>query len=549
MKRRALVGVVIATTLLAACGSDSGSGGGTTAPPVTTAASTTAASTTTTGAGTGEVTTPSSPGAETTGTAPAAPPSGVLRVGSFADPISFDPTVAQPQTYLYMNAVYDTLLRRDAKGELLPGLATEWSQPDLDTWEFELRQGVTFTDGAPFDAAAVKANLDRDRTKPGNPSASNFVGITDVVVVDPATVRVEFDEPNPAFADGMATYASAMVSPNALDTDLTRAPVGTGGWIYDKADSQDTVKHVFTLNPNYWDKASQGVERIEVLVLADNNARLNALKSGQVDMIDTVTSGQVDQVGSDAEVVTINDQVNMLVIGDRNGELVPAFAKTEVRQAIAYAIDREAFNDAVFGGKGGAEGGFFATSSKWYDPATKDAYPYDPDKARDLLKQAGFPDGFSFKLATFSTIKTQAEAIAQLLGDVGIKVELTDIQPGTSLAEYRKKNFAAIFVPTSFSHPHEMWARLVGATGALNPWGITSPDIDAIALAAAPLTGAEQQAKYAELQEAILDAGVAPVLAQSSVNAAVRPNVTSSLGELFIYSGERGIRPQGLRVG
>src|SRR5690606_16028346 len=153
-----------------------------------------------------------------------------------------------------------------------------------------------------------------------------------------------FSEPAPAFPLEMSMVMGMMVSPDALDGDLTRAPAGSGPWIWQADESQAGVVEVFELNPDYWDPSVQGVERIEVQAIADNNARVNALMAGDIDLASSVQANQVaDLESAGMDVVNVAATLPFLVIVDREGATVPALADVRVRQAIGYAIDREAF--------------------------------------------------------------------------------------------------------------------------------------------------------------------------------------------------------------
>src|SRR5690606_2992565 len=140
-----------------------------------------------------------------------------------------------------------------------PSLATAWEAVDATTWRFELRDDVTFHDGTPFAAEAAKANIERQAATEGNPNASVLAPLDGVDVVDPYTVDVRFTEPAPAFPLEMSMVMGMMASPAAFETDMTRAPAGSGPWIWNQSDSQAGVVEVFDVNPDYWAPDDQGV--------------------------------------------------------------------------------------------------------------------------------------------------------------------------------------------------------------------------------------------------------------------------------------------------
>lgn len=472
---------------------------------------------------------------------------GTLKIGTFGDVQSFDPALAQASSGVFINTVYDTLLRQDKDENLRPALATKWTQPDPSTWQFTLRTGVTFTDGTPFDSAAVKANLEHDKSTPG-PNQAVFADITSIDTPSPDAVVVRFSTPNPSFDVDMSTSLGAMGSPMGITAGtLAKDPVGTGGWVYDPAKSQVGVKYVFAANPNYWDKPNQKVKTVEISVIADNNARINALKTGAVDVIDAVFPTAADDLrGAGLQVVSQPDQVVMMFIGDRDGKVVPALKDPRVREAMNLAIDRQAVQKTLGAGTGDDSATVYAQGSKWYDSANADLLKYNPDKAKQLLKEAGYANGFTFEAPVFSTTQTQNEAIAQQLAAVGITMNLVPVAPGTAGPEFRKQKYPVVFGPVSVVHPNDFWSVFVRADGGWDPFKVDTSKIDDLAENAARAKTPDEQKKiYGQMEAEILREGVFLLLGHTPILAAASKNVS---GALYIEDGERSIRPLGLSV-
>ena len=187
-----------------------------------------------------------------------------------------------------------------------------------------------------------------------------------------------------------------MISPNALDgRDLTRDPQGSGPWIWSDADSQAGVTEVYNLNPNYWNPADQGVETVTVTAVPDNNARLNALLTGEADIMSTTRDAQIDAgVEAGNVLISVPNFFAYLIITDRAGEFDSPLADERVRRAILLSLDRDAYANAMHFGKADSLGGIYPPAfSQFNVPELDTKYTYDPEEARRLLAEAGYPDG------------------------------------------------------------------------------------------------------------------------------------------------------------
>ena len=188
-----------------------------------------------------------------------AAPAGELRVASFGPVTSYNPAAVNSAQFGYLIPVYDTLTRQNADLQVVPGLATAWTRPEPNIWEFTVRDDVVFHDGAAFGAQVAVDNIDYHATFEGNPNAGTWATFVEARVVDDVTFQVEFAQPVPQFPLSMSLIQGMMISPNALDgADLTRSPQGSGPWVHSDADSQAGVTEVFALNENYWNPRRPG---------------------------------------------------------------------------------------------------------------------------------------------------------------------------------------------------------------------------------------------------------------------------------------------------
>ncbi len=236
-------------------------------------------------------------GAGASGNAPQAA-STALTLGTTQDVRSWDPAQAHVGHLLQpYQAAYDTLILREPDGKLSPMLATEWKYNAENTkLTVDLREGVTFSDGAVFDADAAKANLDHFREANG-PQMAQLKSVTDVKVVDADTIDIELKAADPALEYFLSQAAGLMGSPKALGTEgIKTEPVGSGPYVMDKAATVKDSQAVFTAREGYWNKDLQKYQKLTLKVLTDPTARTNALVSGQVDatLLDPKTGKQAE---------------------------------------------------------------------------------------------------------------------------------------------------------------------------------------------------------------------------------------------------------------
>ncbi|MDE0320878.1 MAG: ABC transporter substrate-binding protein [Acidimicrobiaceae bacterium] len=533
--------MVLAAFALAAsaCGggdSDSGSGtaSATTAATATTAAAapapaTTQAQTQVTIAAVEQTTT--TQGAVTTTAAPIPPPEGTLRMVEFSPVTSFNPAASQTAQSAYHYPTYDTLTRQRNDLSLEPSLATSWTQPSPNVWRFTVRDDVVFHDGAEFNAQVAVDNMHYHANFQGNPNAATWAAFVDARVVDDTTFEVEFSVPAPQFPLEMSMVMGMMISPNALDgRDLTRDPQGSGPWIWSDADSQAGVTEVYNLNPNYWNPADQGVETVTVTAVPDNNARLNALLTGETDIMSTTRDAQID-AGTEAGnvLISVPNFFAYLIVTDRAGEFDSPLGDERVRRAILLSLDRDAYADAMHFGKADSLGGIYPPAfSQFNVPELDTKYSYDPDEARRLLAEAGYPDGVTIRMPIMPAINPIVEFVVQMLGASGITIELIQINngelgPGTATAQWGISWFRDLLV-----HPARDLGKFMGETGRFNAFRLGDlDDLEATLVDALNAPSVEEGYDlYAEVMEGLIDRGVVLPLAHGGQNALYAPYVS-----------------------
>lgn len=381
--------------------------------------------------------------AEPEETAPEVPaPSGTVRFAGLVSLVTLDPHNFSGGGLSWLTPVYESLFRsvRGEGGAIEPLLGTGYSVDGLDI-TITLRDDVTFTDGEPFNAAAVKANLERGKAVG---IRAEFAAIDSVSVVDEFTVAVTLAAPTPSFILDMAGVPGFMISPAALDDPaLDRNPVGTGPWVYNTAESREGEVHVYTVNDGYWDPSAQGLERIEVYDMPDAQARLNALKTGQLD-IAGIAGPAAAEAQADPALGLISLGTNWVLgalILDRNGTVVPAFASPEVREAMSISIDRDAWAQVIDFGLGTPNLQPYPKGHWAHNDALDENIEFNPERARQLMADAGYGDGFSFTMPSIGFFGRHAEVLGEFWRDIGIDMNVEVLEPGTLAGRSRSTDF------------------------------------------------------------------------------------------------------------
>lgn len=449
------------------------------------------------GAGAGGA--PETDGSGEGGTDVAADPEASLIFYDAAGNEHLDPHEANANSSLSQEqlwAVYDRLVHLTPEGDPIPGLATEWSyNDDLTQFTMTLREGVKFHDGTPFNADAVVTNLQRQvdlGAQVGATVKNALAFIASFEAVDESTVTVDLTEPTGQMAFWFSQQPGMMVSPAALEggnVGVDLEPVGTGPFRVKSFESLGVS--VYERNEDYWDGTEGRPATFEHHYVPEGQARLNAVQSGQANLA-IIDASQIPAAEAAGLEVQINPQTSLWNIYVNNGKDHPT-GDQKVRQAIMHAIDRDALVDNLTFGSGQSAVQLFPEGSPVYDEELAGLYPYDPDKSRELLTEAGFPDGFTldFILLNNSEYRQLAEAIQQMLAEVGITVEfeIVDIAQGNIFYTPPPRGDVMMARWGGRPDPLMTFQETVGSTGTYSPLGaIASPEIDELIAEARVLT-------------------------------------------------------------
>ena len=365
----------------------------------------------------------------------------ILRIGSAAAQNSLDPALIAVGADAFLYPVYETLIKRDAQALLGPGLATEWELSDDATeLTLTLREGVTFHDGAPFDADAVKANLEAAPDR-GGAIASQLRIVTDVEVIDDTHVKLTMSRPAADILGVLASQAGMMISPEALGSqDLGTNPVGTGPFLLDSVTQNKTS---FVAWDGYWDPDRIKLDGIEFLRLDEAQTRLNAVLTGEVDIAMVMPFPSVAEQKERAPDTVISEigyraYSVALWVNSAQGK----WANPALRQAAMHAIDRAGIAESLYG-DGGCEPVIqpYPTSYWASDPALADheAGEYDPALAQELIEDAGLVGTpVNIYVGSVPVYQNMAASIQEQFNAVGLSVTVEALDTGT-LSDLRSK--------------------------------------------------------------------------------------------------------------
>lgn len=366
--------------------------------------------------------------------------SSLLRIGAYANPTSLDPAASNSSSdNVYFSILYDSLVSLDEESLLpQPGLAKSFRFVDPTTLVMNLVEGVKFQDGTSLDAEAVKFNLERYRDDPASSRRSDLARVKAVDVTSEYEVKLTLDEPDPSVVLFLGGRTGCMVSPKALKEAggrVDRTPVGVGPWkLVSWADGD---RLIFEASTGYWQADLPRSKNLEAIIIADSSARFRALQSGQIDMALQLSSRQLPLLEKNPELVTLSGP-SLFVYHFYMNNSRGAMKDPRVRRALSLAIDRDAFVRATM--QGGAEPTTqYYPKGHWaYVPALDEAPSYDPQKAKELLAEAGYPDGLELDFRGYSDQESvqRQEVLMNLFNQVGIRGKFTNAPLAEAISKF-----------------------------------------------------------------------------------------------------------------
>lgn len=385
-----------------------------------------------------------------------------LTIAVATEPTSLDPHFqALNSNHELSMHVYDTLSKVDAHMQIAPALATKWHAVDAKTWEFKLRQGVKFHDGSPFTAKDVVFSIQRAPKVPNAPSTyrRRVSHVAEAAAVDDHTVRITTKNPFPLLPNYLAglpiiSHQTGMETESGAFNDGSKAN-GTGPYRFVEFKRGDRVS--FTANPNWWNGKPKW-DNVTVRWITSGPARTAALLAGDVDLIASVSPTDVKKLEADPNfevAATASSRVIYwsLDVSREQAEHITAkdgspinnpLRDVRVRRALSMAIDRNAITDNVMEGLAVPANQIVSAGFGGHDPDIE-VPDYDPEGAKRLLAEAGYPDGFKFTLhATndrYVNDAKLAQAIAQMFSRIGIDMTVETMPVSVYYGKARKHEF------------------------------------------------------------------------------------------------------------
>ena len=375
-----------------------------------------------------------------------------LTVSQSSDTTTLDPQMQgkMPSMNILIN-MFDTLVTRDNNNSLAPSLATSWKAINDTTWQFKLRTDVKFTDGEPFNADVVKYSIERLINPATKSPIVELADVKEVDVVDESTVNIVTKIPDPIIPNKMVLFDGVMVPPQYIQAHgaayFALNPVGTGPFEFVSwtKDSQVVMK----ANPDYW-RGAPSIKNLIIRTIPNAADAVAALKTGEVDIAyDGITGDVVNQLKSYKNVKIVKSPwIRTSYIDIDTTVANSPLANQQVRQALNYAIDVPTIISTVLGGNAKRVSTIIPSQNFGYDK-TITPYTYDTTKAKQLLAQAGYPNGFSVKLDGINDDAVVIQALVAQFAQAGIKITMNLMDSTTFAANITAKKVAPLYLQSN----------------------------------------------------------------------------------------------------
>lgn len=380
-----------------------------------------------------------------------------LTIAAAAQPDTLDPqATAATSAFAITKSLYDTLAEVNQQGEIVPSLASSWDiSSDALTYTFHL-ENATFADGSALDSQDVRATIERIQSKAlASPKRTEFEPISGIATPDPRTVVLTLSKPDPALLATLASGWGAILPSQAIADghDFANHPDGTGPfrlgtWV---RDSSLTLLR----NPDYF-QGAPALSQVTVSFVKDAAVQLQGLLSGQFDVIDTVSSSDEQTVTNNASLRLVKKPSGLVLVASINNRR-DYLSDPRVRTALNLAVDKQTILNVAYGG-GTPVGTFMEAGSPWL-PASIKPFPYDPEKAKALLQEAGVPKNWTLQLVLPQPYPTHIKAgqmLQAMLSQVGVKSTIKVVEWG-------------VWLSTVYGGPHDFDLTVIGHTGKLDP--------------------------------------------------------------------------------
>ncbi|MET3290005.1 UNVERIFIED_CONTAM: peptide/nickel transport system substrate-binding protein [Brevibacillus sp. OAP136] len=439
-------------------------------------------------------------------------PGGVLKLARAQDVSNLDPIVPGDNMSIWtLLLMYDQLVRVSPDGNgLEPALATEWKvSDDGKTYTFTLRKGVKFHDGSPMTAADVKFSLDRARGKESSWSWI-YTGIDSVEATGDDVVTIKTKTPYAPLLSSLALFSSSIVSEKAVKDKgkdfLSSNEMGTGP--FRLAEWQRGQKVALEKNPDYWQQGKPYLDGVELVQVPEDTTRMLQLRAGEIDIASNVPFNSLEELKTDPNLNVMAVQQSRIDVLTINNTREP-FQDVKVRQAINYAIDKDAIIKNVLLGNGEAATSYLP-KMKFFNDQLK-GYKYDLDKAKQLMTESSKPNGFKTSLLISSGNETERQIgviVKEQLAAIGIYLDIQLMEPGAAdeAINAMKYDLASTYFTTDIIDPDELTSFEVVSTGGTNSYhtGYKNPKVDELSdKAREELDESKRKEMYFEIQRLV----------------------------------------------
>jgi len=492
-----------------------------------------------------------------------------FRYANQGDALSMDPHSLNESLQLnFLANIYEPLVGRGKKLELVPALATDWKQTAPTVWRFNLRKGVQFHDGTPFTADDVIFSYNRARSDTSD--VKTYVGaVKEIRKVDDHAVDIVTNEPFPILPDVISLWM--MMSKKWSEENRATVPVDKRKGVENTASFKANGTGPFRLrarepgirttlqrNLNYWGKIESNIEDVVFTPIGNASTRVAALLSGEIDMMEPVPVQDVSRIAAAASLkVMQGPELRTIFLGmdqSRNELLFSSvkgknpFKDKRVRQAFYQAIDINAIQKAVMRGASAPTGLMIAPGIKGFPADLNKRLPYDPAAAQKLLAEAGYPQGFEVGMNCpndrYVNDEEICKAVATMLAKAGVKVNLTAETKATYFPKILSRNtsfYLLGWTPGSYDSHNPLFALMAtpgaGGQGQFNLGSYSNPKLDELTKAIATETDvAKRMAMISEAMKIHQDEIGHIPLHQQALAWAMKKNVdTVQLADNFMF--------------
>lgn len=434
----------------------------------------------------------------------------VLKYATESEPIGLDPhTITAAASIRIFKQIYNTLIDVDDNMNFIPELAEDWDQPDELTYIFKLRKGVKFHNGREMVAEDVKYSFERVLDPEVAAIGKSYYDMIDTIeIVDDYTIKFRLTEPFAPFLTNLTSLYGAIVPKEVVEENgsLMQVACGTGPfklkeWIPDN-------KIILEKNSDYFEEGLPKLDGVEYYVMTDESSRIAAIRTGKVDLIKLPASG-VSLLEGNTDVVIKPYQSNEYSYLGFNLDL-DKFKDVGVRQAISYAVNRQEIIDLAYNGEASVSGFVTPAMGRWaIDYANEDLYQQNIEKAKQLMADAGYPDGFETKISVglYDDIRATGEILQKQLERIGIKASIENLESGQYVDSWSNKTHEMMAGRNGAgTDPNRSVAFFFSTEGSANVWGYSNPEVDALCdEGKVTVVESEREEIYKEAQRVVLN--------------------------------------------